>query len=140
MLCRRQRVDGDALQVHAEPARQARLIEQHGVLHEEEPRRLRWTRDGDRATSIGAIIAPLFARIFYRNALNLGIPCFEADLTGALHDGLQPPPTYKHPKKHWRLKRSAVPQWYRQRHGLRGKAQSGAARVARFRPPRSPAA
>ena len=29
---------------------------------------------------IGAIIAPLFARIFYRNALNLGLPLFEADL------------------------------------------------------------
>jgi methanogen homoaconitase small subunit len=29
----------------------------------------------------------LFARIFYRNALNLGIPCFEADLTSTLRDG-----------------------------------------------------
>ena len=42
-----------------------------------------------RMAGVGAIIAPLFARIFYRNALNLGIPCFEADLTGALHDGQQ---------------------------------------------------
>jgi sec-independent protein translocase protein TatB len=47
------------------------------------------------------------------------------------------PPEYKHPKKHWRAKRSAMPQWYKQRQGIRGKAQSGAARVARFRPPRS---
>lgn len=47
------------------------------------------------------------------------------------------PPVYKHPGKNWRLKRSAVPQWYRQRNGIRSKAQSGAARVARFRPPRS---
>jgi sec-independent protein translocase protein TatB len=55
-------------------------------------------------------------------------------------DGLQsPPPTYKHPKKNWRLKRGAMPQWYKQRHGIRSKAQSGAARVARFRPPRSQA-
>lgn len=38
---------------------------------------------------IGAIIAPSFARIFFRNALNLGIPLFEADLTGVLHDGEQ---------------------------------------------------
>ena len=53
----------------------------------------------------------------------------------SLHDGLRPPPEYKHPKKHWRAKRSAVPQWYKQRHGVRAKAQSGAARVARFRPP-----
>lgn len=40
-----------------------------------------------RMVGVGAIIAPLFARIFFRNALNLGIPCFTADLTGRLHDG-----------------------------------------------------
>ena len=45
-------------------------------------------------------------------------------------------PEYKHPKKNWRLKRGATPQWYKQRHGVRTRAQSGAARVARFRPPR----
>jgi len=56
-----------------------------------------------------------------------------------LHNGLTPAPVYRHPKKRWRLRRSAMPQWYKQRHGVRGKAQSGAARVARFRPPRSPA-
>jgi sec-independent protein translocase protein TatB len=55
----------------------------------------------------------------------------------SLHDALATPvPSYKHPKKNWRLKRGAMPQWYKQRHGVRGKAQSGAARVARFRPPR----
>lgn len=43
-------------------------------------------------------------------------------------------PTYKHPGKHWRLKQGAVPQWYKARNGMRNKAQSGAARVARFRP------
>ena len=47
----------------------------------------------------------------------------------------EPPLPYKAPKKNWRLKRSAVPQWYKQRHGVRARAQSGAARVARFRPP-----
>jgi sec-independent protein translocase protein TatB len=46
-----------------------------------------------------------------------------------------PPPSYRHPKKNWRLKRGATPQWYKQRQGIRTKAQSGAARVARFRPP-----
>ena len=49
---------------------------------------------------------------------------------------LRPIPAYRNPNKRWRLKRSAMPQWYKQRHGIRGKAQSGAARVARFRPPR----
>jgi sec-independent protein translocase protein TatB len=44
-------------------------------------------------------------------------------------------PTYQHPKKNWRLKVGATPQWYKKRNGVRGKAQSGAARVARFRPP-----
>jgi sec-independent protein translocase protein TatB len=47
-----------------------------------------------------------------------------------------PPLEYKHPKKNWRLKRGAMPLWYKQRHGVRAQAQSGAARVARFRPPR----
>ena len=48
-----------------------------------------------------------------------------------------PPPEYKHPKKNWRLKRGATPQWYKQRNGVRTRSQSGAARVARFRPPRT---
>ena len=52
------------------------------------------------------------------------------------HDGLAPPPQYRHPKKNWRLKRGALPQWYKRQAGIRGKAQSGAARVARFRPRR----
>lgn len=49
---------------------------------------------------------------------------------------LPPPPQYQRPNKKWRLKRSAVPRWYKQRAGVRGHAQSGAARVARFRPQR----
>jgi methanogen homoaconitase small subunit len=36
---------------------------------------------------IAAIIAPSFARIFFRNAINLGIPLFEVDLTAVLEDG-----------------------------------------------------
>jgi len=46
-----------------------------------------------------------------------------------------PAPAYAPPKKNWRLKRGTTPQWYKQRNGVRAKAQSGAARVARFRPP-----
>jgi methanogen homoaconitase small subunit len=36
---------------------------------------------------IAAIIAPSFARIFYRNTLNLGLPLFEVDLTSLVKDG-----------------------------------------------------
>ena len=43
-------------------------------------------------------------------------------------------PEYRNPKKKWRLKRGATPQWFKARSGVRTKAQSGAARVARFRP------
>ncbi len=41
---------------------------------------------------------------------------------------------YAKPKKRWRAKRAAVPQWYKARSGQRSHIQSGAARVARFRP------
>ena len=40
--------------------------------------------------AVGAIIARSFARIFYRNAVNLGIPIFTApDLVARLHEGDQ---------------------------------------------------
>jgi sec-independent protein translocase protein TatB len=45
-------------------------------------------------------------------------------------------PVYKHPNKNWRLKQGATPQWYKARNGVRTKALSGAARVARYRPQR----
>ena len=45
-----------------------------------------------------------------------------------------PPPAYRRPDKNWRLKRGATPQWYKARLGVRRQVQSGAARVARFRP------
>jgi sec-independent protein translocase protein TatB len=83
-----------------------------------------------------------------RNEVNEAAASFEKDwssVTAGL-DGspagslggeasVAPPPSYRHPKKNWRLKRGATPQWYKQRHGVRTRAQSGAARVARFRPP-----
>jgi sec-independent protein translocase protein TatB len=43
-------------------------------------------------------------------------------------------PEYKRPKKNWRLKQGATPQWYKARNGIRTRALSGAARVARYRP------
>ena len=58
-----------------------------------------------------------------------------AGLTSDHFESLGPlPPTYQHPGKKWRLKRGATPQWYKARQGVRTKAQSSAARVARFRP------
>ena len=58
-----------------------------------------------------------------------------AGLSSTEPTGWEPaPPEYKHPGKNWRLKRGAVPQWYKARVGVRTKALSGAARVARYRP------
>jgi len=53
--------------------------------------------------------------------------------TDALHTDV---PQYRHPNKRWRLKQAAIPAWYKARTGVRTKALSGAARVARFRPPK----
>ena len=52
-------------------------------------------------------------------------------------ESLAPPPSfpeYKNPKKKWRLKQAAVPNWYKARSGVRTRALSGAARVAKYRP------
>jgi sec-independent protein translocase protein TatB len=58
------------------------------------------------------------------------------DAVSEPHDAFpQSVPSYHHPGKNWRLKRGAVPQWYKHRQGIRTRALSGAARVARFRPP-----
>ena len=45
-------------------------------------------------------------------------------------------PVYSNPGKNFRLKRAAVPRWYKARSGVRTHVQSGAARMARFRPKR----
>jgi sec-independent protein translocase protein TatB len=47
-------------------------------------------------------------------------------------------PEYRNPAKKWRVKQSAMPQWYKSRSGVRTRVQSGAARVARFRPKTRP--
>ena len=56
--------------------------------------------------------------------------------SGALDTDYSSVPEYRHPKKQWRLKKGATPNWYKARAGVRTKALSGAARVARFRPPK----
>ena len=53
--------------------------------------------------------------------------------SGDLHANF---PEYRHPKKKWRVKQGATPNWYKARAGTRTHALSGAARVARFRPTR----
>ncbi len=61
-----------------------------------------------------------------------------SDATGEAAQPLAEPyvsyPEYKHPKKKWRTKVGAMPQWYKARNGVRSKALSGAARVAKYRP------
>lgn len=58
------------------------------------------------------------------------------DATATAHNALTTPafPEYKNPKKKWRLKQGAVPHWYKARTGMRSRALSGAARVAKYRP------
>jgi sec-independent protein translocase protein TatB len=52
----------------------------------------------------------------------------------ALPDATPIYPEYKNPKKKWRVKQGAVPHWYKARTGVRTRALSGAARVAKYRP------
>ena len=59
------------------------------------------------------------------------------DTAGATSEALAAPasfPEYRNPKKKWRIKQGATPNWYKARNGIRTKALSGAARVARYRP------
>lgn len=73
-------------------------------------------------------------------AFNQQVNDLQAGLDGSSHDpyaslsSVPSTPVYKRPDKRWRLKRAAVPRWYKQRNGVRGHVQSGAARVARHRP------
>lgn len=60
-----------------------------------------------------------------------------AESTPGLETSMEPQyPVYKRPEKNWRLKQGATPNWYKARSGVRTKALSGAARVARYRPTR----
>ncbi len=76
------------------------------------------------------------------NSVRTGASEFEKQWSDAVGEtqalpGAEPVPEYpqyKHPKKKWRLKQGATPQWYKARNGVRTRALSGAARVARYRP------
>jgi len=70
-------------------------------------------------------------------SVNTAASDFEKQWQDATSTALpQPPafPEYKNPKKKWRLKQGVVPHWYKARNGVRTRALSGAARVAKFRP------
>jgi sec-independent protein translocase protein TatB len=72
-------------------------------------------------------------------ALNQTWSDVTSDGSSGAHDATPlapPPPAYRHPRKNWRLKRGATPLWFKQKAGVRRHTQSGAARVARFRPPK----
>lgn len=61
----------------------------------------------------------------------------EASSATSFYNDLPTPSYHAHStpvRKNWRLKRGATPLWYKQRQGVRRHVQSGAARVARFRP------
>ncbi|QNK65214.1 Sec-independent protein translocase protein TatB [Variovorax sp. PAMC26660] len=74
------------------------------------------------------------------HTIHTGASDFEKQFSGsgetlsALAEPEASVPEYRHPRKNWRLKQGATPQWYKARNGVRTKALSGAARVARFRP------
>ena len=67
-------------------------------------------------------------------ATSLDSPTASAALPDSGSDLFAIYPEYRHPKKKWRIKQGATPNWYKARNGIRTKALSGAARVARYRP------
>jgi sec-independent protein translocase protein TatB len=74
------------------------------------------------------------------SSIQTGAADFEkqwSEATSTAQSALTEPPSlpeYRHPKKKWRIKQGATPNWYKARNGIRTKALSGAARVARYRP------
>ena len=74
------------------------------------------------------------------NSIQSGTSDFEkqwSEATSTAYTALPEPqsfPQYKHPRKKWRVKQGATPNWYKARSGIRTKALSGAARVAKYRP------
>jgi sec-independent protein translocase protein TatB len=74
------------------------------------------------------------------NTIQTNAADFEKSWAEATNEALPGPdasdavPEYKRPNKNWRIKQGAMPNWYKARTGVRTKALSGAARVARYRP------
>lgn len=74
------------------------------------------------------------------SSIHSGAADFEkqwSDATSTAQPSLPLPPSYpeyKNPKKKWRIKQGATPGWYKARNGIRTRALSGAARVAKYRP------
>ncbi|MEY4910455.1 MAG: Sec-independent protein translocase subunit TatB [Pseudomonadota bacterium] len=74
------------------------------------------------------------------NSIQAGVTDFEKDWADVTSTAMSSAssftsyPSYSLPKKKWRVKQGAVPNWYKARTGVRTKAMSGAARVAKFRP------
>jgi methanogen homoaconitase small subunit len=69
------------------------------------------------AVGIAAVIAPSFARIFYRNALNLGLRLFTADLTASVTDRAPATLDLEQPALHTTdsvLALPVPPEWVRQ--------------------------
>jgi len=69
-----------------------------------------------KVVGISAIIAPGFARIFFRNALNLGLPLFQVDLTDRLRDGQEVTLDLTTPAliaEGYRIPLPAPPEWLR---------------------------
>lgn len=82
------------------------------------------------AQSVSETVHETSAALSGEEAASHNYGSFDQDYTPAPYYSYGPPV-----RKNWRLKRGAMPLWYKQREGVRRHVQSGAARVARFRPP-----
>ncbi|MDR0458452.1 MAG: Sec-independent protein translocase protein TatB [Burkholderiaceae bacterium] len=60
--------------------------------------------------------------------------------TAPIASAAEPAPSYRLPRKKWRVRRGATPQWYKARAGVRRHILSASARVARYRPKQMPGA
>lgn len=83
----------------------------------------------DAATEVSSSVQSSFSEA--QSALDGVSEPFDADRWNADAPLATP---YEPPRKNWRLKRSRTPMWFKQAAGVRRHVQSGAARMARFKP------